>query len=223
MARRSGGSVIGRFFYLVFLFAIIFASIYGAFYLNNKKEVKKQQQKNIQIHEYFISETKTIENQLSKLHVLDTTIDGFLKSYKKLEMPEISGFHVPFTYHMGGGNLWEAVLHSDAAEVMKFETVKQIDELMNLRTALAETIKQGNAYQKDLVLPNMDKGKYEFYEFRTKELKPKYKWFLSYLSNLQAQIKEFRKLNSALTQYLTSELNALNDEEETEEDEAANT
>lgn len=206
MARNSGGTITGRFFYLILQLAVVFAGVYGAFYLNEKKAKENQLQRIVQIHEHFINETKLLENNLTQLDVIDTAIDKFFVSYKNSEMPAITDFYFPFTNSNVNANIWQSILNSGAIEILNFETVIEIDNYVDLRSSLQETVEKGNEYQKDLVLPNLDKGIYEFYDFRTKQLKPKYSWFLSYLTNLQDRIKSFKSENKELTKSLSSKL-----------------
>jgi len=199
--REKGSSK--NFLWLILEFIIVFSSVFLAFMFNNIQEQKKEVEKATTIYEYFLTECNTERGFIEKEKAaFDSATNIFLHAYRIREMPDITGVPVFFTSSVNT-RVWEAILISGGTDVLEFSTIQMIDTYENNKVDLVKLFEKGEAYSVEFLLPNMEKAKGEFYNYWTKELRPKYSWFITYLISIQKQYSALLNSNIDLTAYLT--------------------
>ena len=198
--REKGSS--RNFLWLILEFIIVFSSVFLAFVFNNIQEQKKELEKATTVYEYFLTECETERGFIEKEKAaFDSAANVFLHAYRIEEMPDISGAPIFFTSSVNT-RVWDAILMSGGTDVLDFSTIQMIDTYENSKMDLVKLFEKGEAYSIEFILPNIEKTKWEFYNYTTKELRPKYSWFITYLLSVQKQYSNLLNSNIDLTAFL---------------------
>ena len=91
-------------------------------------------------------------------------------------------------------------------DVLEFSTIRMIDTYENNKMDLVSLFEKGETYSIEFILPNMEKAKGEYYNYRTKELRPKYSWFIPYLLSIQKQYIALLSSNIDLAAFLSEKM-----------------
>lgn len=202
--REKGSS--RNFLWLILELIIIFAGVFLAIVFNNLQEHKRDIEKARSIFEYFLNECEAERGFIEKEKVaFDSVTNVFLHAYKIGDMPDITGVPVFFTSSVNT-RVWEAILISRGTDVLDFATIRMIDTYENSKMGLFKLFEKGEIYSMEFLLPNMEKTKFEYYNYRTKELRPKYSWFIKFLLSIQQQYTDLLNANIELSTYLTEKM-----------------
>jgi len=201
--KRSSGNPL----WLLFELVVVFLGVWGAFFLTNYQATVKEEKKAKAIYEFFIAECELEKSQIGKERaVFDSVVTTFFESYNRGEMPDILGVPIFFTSSVNT-RVWEAVLASGGTDVMDFETIRMIDEFENNKLNMLSLFTKAENYGMDFLVLNMERPKSEFYNTWTKQMRPKYLWYLKFLRSIQQQYKNLAESNEKLIGYLTKKLN----------------
>ena len=190
---------------------VVFCGVFGAFVFDDIKQSKRDTEKAIQICEFYISEVDLMLDRLQfESQNLDTVVNSFLEKYNNKETPDLF-FGGLFTTHITT-RIWEGFLNSNAIKNLSFNTIKSIDLYVADKTNLVIFAEKGATYYKDIILQNMTSGFDEFYNPQTKELKPAYTWYISFLKNMQRIYHNLIERSIELKKLLEEELVRLRNE-----------
>lgn len=124
-------------------------------------------------------------------------------------MPDIQVVPAFFTSSVNT-HIWEAMLASGGTRILDFTTIQKINQYENNKVNLLKTLEKGGEYCMLVILPASDKGKGEFYDYRTRSLKPKYSWYIRFLQSIRQQYEDLENSNLSLIEYLTNHLDEKN-------------
>jgi len=161
---------------------IVFAGVYGAFVLSEYKENRQKDERKNQIYEALLREIDSVSKdarhigkELSKYNAI---YDSLIAERK---MPRLAAFTNPilFTPHV-----WDATIQSDGLSLIEVSTIEELSEFYGYTKHLVKLIEEFRGRTESFIMFNYDKDKYEFYDLKTKQLRPKYSWYLSGLKQM---------------------------------------
>jgi len=161
---------------------IVFFGVYGAFLLSEYKSEKEKEVKKEQICSALIQE---ISNVLIRTDRVNDNLPKIINFYDSLlesgAMPDLvpRAEAVKVESHM-----WNASLASGAIDLLDIPLMYKISKFYNSLNAGLEQINQLRELSETILIPNLNKGKDEFYDLGTKKIKPKYNWYFEGLRNL---------------------------------------
>jgi len=190
------------FGWLILELIIVFGGVYTAFLLTNYQERNREKEYAVSIYSYFLSECELERPHIEAEKVaFDSMATVFLNAYQLGEMPDIVGVPSFFTSSVNI-RVWEAALQSGGVDVLDFEAIRKIDQYENAKLGMLKLLEKGDIYSRELLLPNMERSKSEYYNLWTKKLRPKYQWYIRFIRSIQNQYKEMMDANIELTDYL---------------------
>ena len=169
-------------------FVIVFLGVYIAFFLTAQKERKIQEQRRDQICIALVDEIKVIAKQGQ--HTSEF-VEKLSAKYNKLieagEYPPLEPILLPlsFTPHM-----WNATIQSDGLNLLEVEKIEKIAWFYNHVHQVVEQINQLQELSKLYLLPNLEKGKEEFYDIAAKEVRPRYRWYFDIMQKIAGECKK---------------------------------
>lgn len=181
---------------------IVFLGVYTAFMLDDYKSQKQKEKKKMQIYTHFFNIAEQSENEINIIaSAIDSSVNKFMEKYNEGNMPIIEGSHNFFTTSVND-RIWKGILNNGGIELLDFNAITIIDNYHNSQIYLLKTMETAQDFSRDLVYPNIDKGNDYFYNLKTKKLKKKFSWYISYLTSLQWQIKQLQLENKRLLKKL---------------------
>lgn len=161
---------------------IVFLGVYGAFLLNEYNIEKQNSIKREQISEGLIKE---ITNIISRTDRVSKQIPALLNYYDSLitagDMPDLQPRIEPVRVE---SHMWKASLESGVIDLFDVPLIFRLSEFYNELNSGLEQITQLRNLSESILIPNLNKPKSEFYDFRTGKLKEKYYWYFASLRNL---------------------------------------
>lgn len=161
---------------------IVFFGVYGAFLLSEYKSEKEKEVKKEQICSALIQE---ISNVLVRTERVNANLPKIINYYDSLlesgAMPNLvpRAEAVKVESHM-----WNASLATGAIDLLDIPLMYKISKFYNSLNAGFEQINQLRELSETILIPNLNKGKEEFYDMKTKKIKAKYNWYFEGLKNL---------------------------------------
>jgi len=161
---------------------IVFAGVYGAFLLSEYKENRQEDERKNQIYDALLREINSVSRdarhigkELSKYKAI---YDSLIAERK---MPRLGSFTNPilFTPHV-----WDATIQSDGLSLIEVSTIEKLSEFYGRTQHLVKFIEEFRGRTESFIMFNYDKDKYEFYDLKTKQLRPKYSWYLKGLEQI---------------------------------------
>lgn len=182
---------------------IVFAGVYGAFLLSEYKENRQKDERKYQIYEALLREINSVSRGAQHF---GTELSKYKAIYDSLiaekKMPRLGSFTNPivFTPHV-----WEATIQSDGLSLLEVSTIEKLSEFYGYSQHLVTLIEEFRGRTESFILFNYDKDKYEFYDSKTKQLRPKYSWFLSGMEQIAEECSMVATKADSLASFLNHE------------------
>ena len=176
---------------------IVFAGVYGAFLLSEYKENRQKDERKNQIYGALLREISSVSTDAQHI---GTELSKYKAIYDSLiaerKMPRLGSFTNPilFTPHV-----WEATIQSDGLSLLEVSTIEKLSEFYGYTQHLVTLIEEFRGRTESFILFNYDKDKYEFYDLKTKQLRPKYSWYLQGLGQMAGECDRIHRAGRSLS------------------------
>jgi len=101
-------------------------------------------------------------------------------------------------------HMWQATLQSGALDLFDIPTVYRLSQFYNELNAGFEQLAQLRTLSETLLIPNLERGRGEFYQQDGRSLRPKYQWYRDGLGRLAGLAARITELGDSVTNQLTS-------------------
>lgn len=164
---------------------IVFAGVYGAFLLSQYKENRQQAERSNQIYNALIREISGVSKNA---HQVGTELSKYRATYDSLIAAGKKPRLVPFTNPISfTPHLWNATIQSDGLSLLEVSTIEELSGFYNHTQQLLKLIEEYRGRTESFLLLNSDKDKFEFYDLKTKQLRPQYFWYLSGMEQMAGE------------------------------------
>lgn len=170
---------------LAFELLVIFAGVYAA---SMAGQYQQRQAAAERRHQIRLALTREIESITGSTRRAERNVERGIAYYDSAiaagAMPALDPFLEPVRVE---AHMWNATLASGGLELLDVPTVYRLSQFYNELNAGFEQMAQLRQLSESLILPGLDGGTREFYDPATKQLRPKYAWYLAGLRNLRRQ------------------------------------
>lgn len=166
---------------------VVFCGVYLAFWLNGYQEGQRDKNRKVEYCKVFAAELTYLSNLLGKNA---TRLDSIHTHYKNeihaKNQPELEPVHVSFDYK---GVITGAVAQDKSFDALGIELVRNISLGTNTVFMIENRFRRYQRYTENILVPNLDKGRSEFYNPKTGMLNKKYLWYLEGLEDIVKSAK----------------------------------
>ena len=187
-----------RIYLLVSELLVVFIGVYCAFLLDDYREQQRNNIKKRKIYQSLIKETYQTKANLDQLiSVFDSVyFDPFIQPYKNGRMPQLKPLLIGSvgisTRH------WEAILATGGLDVLDLDLIEDMEDYYFNFYITIDFMRKAEQFTAQVLLPNIDKNRAEFYDIRTKTLKEKYLWYAMYVKGIRSTLHQIQTANDSL-------------------------
>jgi len=190
------------FRYLIELL-IVFAGVYGAFLLTEHEENRREAERRNQIYDALLREISGVS---SNVHQIGAELSKYSATYDSLiaegKMPRL----IPFTHPISfTPHLWNATIQSDGLSLLAVSTIEELSGFYNQTQQLLKLIEEYRRRTESFIMFNLDKDKNEFYDLTTRQLRPKYSWYLKGMEQMEEECLNVATKADSLIVFLNRE------------------
>jgi hypothetical protein len=182
---------------------IVFAGVYGAFLLSQYKENRRDAERREQIYDALLKEIKSVSRNA---HQLGNELSNTKAVYDSLMTERKTPRLIPFTNPISfTPHLWNATIQSDGLSLLEVSTIDELSGFYNDTQQLLKLIEEYRGRAESLIMFNSDKDKYEFYDLKTNQLRPKYSWYLKGMEQMARECATVAAEADSLISFLNRE------------------
>ncbi len=171
---------------------LVFAGVYGAFWLNSYQEHQRDAKRRDQI---LASLQENVQEEIVNAEHEGTDMqkkaDEFRRALDAGEMPPVHTFNWTSTH---SANDYAAFLQAGGLELLDIKTISALHKAEGVLRAGLSELAHFQKLSDELVMPNLDQDIFFFYDPATKKLR---KRFAAYPSVLEATAEYFRQMAAA--------------------------
>src|SRR5699024_8237543 len=128
----------------------------------------------------------------------------FLEAYQNGEMPRLEP--LPYFTEAINESTWRAMLQSGAIDLLDTSFILQVDYFFATNELLRQETTHFNRMQDQYLLPNANADISTFYNPKTKEVRPLYRWYVDFLKSNSAHLKTMKRQVDNIIAELESKL-----------------
>ncbi len=174
--------------WLVAELIVVFIGVSLAFLLDEYRANRVEDEKRRVVHNALFKQFSELSQGFDgSIPMINSIFARFLDAYEQGEMP------MPRTFVLVVGktqDMWDAALQVGGLEVMDVNLMFRIVQLYGTQTAASALLERFDRLSAEILVPNLDKGKDEFYDLQTRRLRKRYDWYPDYLQRIQAIFQE---------------------------------
>jgi hypothetical protein len=166
----------------------VFIGVYLAFLLNGHRIQQNHEHKRQQIY-------VTLYRYFSELHFKkpieyfeNRYVTHFLKPYKKGKMPRLVK-PTRFLILTINDHTWNSMLQAGGFDLLNIKFIQQVNIFFNIVQKEKAMTNHFNQMTDEYLIPNYNAPLAEFYNTKTKKLKPIYEWYVNYIEYTQDRNK----------------------------------
>jgi hypothetical protein len=170
----------------------VFIGVYLAFLLNGHRIQQNHEHKRQQIYTALYHYFSTIYQGYKSGKTGEASIyKPFLKAYKKKEMPRL--LREPFiTTASINDHGWNAMLEAGGVDLLDVKLILQVNGFFNEVRIEKQATQHFNRMNDKYIRPYPNAPKSKFYNIKTKQIKPEYEWYISYIKkDLSVEYSQF--------------------------------
>lgn len=175
---------------------IVFVGVYAAFQLSELEERRRARAQRAQIEQALIREIDEITIRTRRAA---ESLPAIVASYEARiaggEMPPLHPLIEPLDVR---SHMWEATLQSGGVNLLDVPTLYRISVFYNGLSMAFVQLDQLRHLSETVLIPNLGRGSDEFYDPTTKQLRPKYQWYLAGLRRTAELAAETTRLGDEL-------------------------
>ena len=181
---------------------VVFIGAYAAFALSQYEARRKSAERRVQLQDAIVREiTDLTSNTRRVARQLPMELAQFDSAVRAGGQPPLQPWLEPVRVQT---HMWEATLQSGALDLFDVPTVYRLSQFYNELNAGFEQLAQLRSLSESVLLPNMGRGKDEFYEPGGRRLRPRYQWYRDGLGRLAGLAAKITALGDSLATQLTS-------------------
>lgn len=175
---------------------IVFIGVFAAYQISEyQSNIKKQER----LKQIKIGLMKEIGDVTFRTERAEKFLGRMVKNYDSLivngEMPNLQPFYESVEFRPF---IWEATLQMDGLDILEPTFIFQVSKLYNSLYQGAEEINRLRKLSEEILIPNIEKGKGEFYNLKTKKLKQKYEWYINGIQKMLLISRDITSLGKEL-------------------------
>lgn len=175
---------------------IVFIGVYAAFALTQYQAERETIARREQIVQALVREIEDIAANTRRVAERMPDVLAYYDSTMAAgAMPALEPLIEPVRVQT---HMWEAALESGGLDVLDVPTMYRLSAFYNMLNAGFEQLAQLRHLSETVLLPNAGRGPEEFYDPTTKQLRPKYTWYLDGLRNLSGVAQNITTLGDSI-------------------------
>jgi hypothetical protein len=196
----SGSGVNRQIVELALELAVVFVGVYAAFALSEYEARRNAAERQRQLQSALVREIRDITSNTRRVAAsLPPQLARFDSAVAAGGRPPLEPWIEPVRVQT---HMWEATLQSGALDLFDVPTVYALSRFYNELNAGFEQLSQLRGLSETVLIPNLGKGRDEFYESGNGRLRPKYRWYRSGLLRLSGLAASITTLGDSLVTVL---------------------
>ena len=187
----EGKGIFGTLRALIFELSVVFIGMFLALWVNDYQVKVGEDLKRQQIYLAISQEVQSVAAKVDKVYPqVDAFLGDFEKRFKAGERPIPKPVNINLVFE---GYAWDYLVQSGGMDLLDIDKLVKFSQLRSQIDLLANEVEKLEQNITFLLLPNMDKGKKEFYKSNSNSLKESYYWYVTSLTLIEKYLKGLKE------------------------------